>query len=267
MNYQKYEASKNQRLIIKELNKEPLTFTELIARTGLSRAVVNNHIKEMESKGIIEKKYENKKILNVLVPSKIDFLEWFFAQLSALGIPEDVIEKGKKILTLEFLFKVSNCTFNDQFECMLFKCDPEHQANELERKIYADPNETLSTGSGKIKDWGISLIEEPPNARPGASKDITNWLLTKCDPYTFTIAIIYLGCAKAYDEENFNIAYKDMKKDADRVIPWWANEVMINLPGKLTFSTIGLLLFFWELNCDEAARNEMMEYYKKIYKK
>jgi DNA-binding transcriptional ArsR family regulator len=56
----------NKKKIINELQKEKLTFTELIKRTGLSKAVVNQHLKELIKDKMVEKILVNGKILNVL---------------------------------------------------------------------------------------------------------------------------------------------------------------------------------------------------------
>lgn len=70
MPYQKQISNSNKNKIISLLNQPPygLTFTELIEKSGLSRAIVNQHLKKLENEGIIKKEYEKGKILNKLLP-------------------------------------------------------------------------------------------------------------------------------------------------------------------------------------------------------
>ena len=63
---QKQEYRDNEKKLRLILEKESLSFSELIKASGLSRAVVNNHLREMESKGIVKKEYKNGKLLNIL---------------------------------------------------------------------------------------------------------------------------------------------------------------------------------------------------------
>lgn len=66
--YQKQTWKSNRNRIISILNQRPLTFTELIRESRLSRAVVNQHLKKLEKERIIKKEYVEGKILNVLQP-------------------------------------------------------------------------------------------------------------------------------------------------------------------------------------------------------
>lgn len=56
----------NDKQIINALREENLTFTVLIQKSGLSRAVVNQHLKKLVEEGKVKKTFENGKILNVL---------------------------------------------------------------------------------------------------------------------------------------------------------------------------------------------------------
>jgi hypothetical protein len=64
--YQKREWKKNRNGIIRLLMKKPLSFAEVICESGLSRGVVNCHLNELVSDGIVEKKYVEGKLLNLL---------------------------------------------------------------------------------------------------------------------------------------------------------------------------------------------------------
>jgi len=69
-NYQKQTWKTNRNRIISIINQRHLTFTELIRESGLSRAVVNQHLKKLEKEGIIKKEYVKGKILNMLQPDE-----------------------------------------------------------------------------------------------------------------------------------------------------------------------------------------------------
>lgn len=56
----------NEKIIKQELSKQCLTFTELIEKTKLSRAVVNLHLKDLERTGKVTKQYKDGKLLNFL---------------------------------------------------------------------------------------------------------------------------------------------------------------------------------------------------------
>jgi DNA-binding transcriptional ArsR family regulator len=64
--YQKERWQENSNKIIRLLNDEPLTFKTIIEKSGLSRSVVNGHLKELEKEGIIKKEYRKGKVVNVL---------------------------------------------------------------------------------------------------------------------------------------------------------------------------------------------------------
>jgi len=56
----------NESKIIDALRNESLTFTDIIKKTGLSRAVVNQHLKKLVEESKVSKVLENGRILNVL---------------------------------------------------------------------------------------------------------------------------------------------------------------------------------------------------------
>jgi len=70
MAYQKQVWLENRNKITWLLAHQPLTFQEIIEKTGLSRGVANQHLKTLEKEGIITKIYKDGKILNVLAPAK-----------------------------------------------------------------------------------------------------------------------------------------------------------------------------------------------------
>jgi hypothetical protein len=65
-NVQEQAWETNEKTIKQELAKQNLTFTDLIEKTGLCRAVINQHLKELVKNEKVNKKYENGKVLNVL---------------------------------------------------------------------------------------------------------------------------------------------------------------------------------------------------------
>jgi len=63
---QKQTWKDNDKTIKQALAKQNLNFTELIKKTRLSRAVVNQHLKELVRTGKVVKRYENGKVVNIL---------------------------------------------------------------------------------------------------------------------------------------------------------------------------------------------------------
>lgn len=80
---QKNEFDNSAKKIKTALQTKPCTFTELIKATGLSRATVNNHLKNMEAKGETIKKFQNGKTLNCLTKTGRDAMipELFFSMV------------------------------------------------------------------------------------------------------------------------------------------------------------------------------------------
>jgi DNA-binding transcriptional ArsR family regulator len=68
--YQEKTRKENRNKIISIINQKPLTFTEIIRQSGLSRGVVNRHLKKLEEEEIIKKEYREGKILNLLLPNE-----------------------------------------------------------------------------------------------------------------------------------------------------------------------------------------------------
>ena len=101
MSYQSRIREENKLRIIRELEKGPATFTELINRTGLSRAVVNNRLKELEKELGLYREYRNKKLL-IMLPAKVrDSVSSTIRDLEALVLPPSRLdsELGRKLLT------------------------------------------------------------------------------------------------------------------------------------------------------------------------
>jgi DNA-binding transcriptional ArsR family regulator len=86
----------NRHLIIRKLLDHPLSFGEIVKKTGVSRASVNHHLKEMMSEGIIIKKMN----LYDLEPSKVNLVKWFLSQLPQ-NVPDRLIQEGKALLNEE----------------------------------------------------------------------------------------------------------------------------------------------------------------------
>lgn len=126
--YQKQVWLENRNKIIRLLNQQPLTFQEIIEKTGLSRAVVNQHLKQLEEEGIITKVYREKKILNVLNITKIDlpFIFRILAENYVMGFRQEnmsteilrtEIEK-KGITTIRYSNLYANLKLEERLHAM-----------------------------------------------------------------------------------------------------------------------------------------------------
>lgn len=97
VSYQKVIERENRDRIIALLSKSPLTFTELIKLSGLSRGTVNRHLKQMEEKGQIYREYKNKKLLIKLKTSKKEVREAIWKATVHNAIRDILIETLERI--------------------------------------------------------------------------------------------------------------------------------------------------------------------------
>jgi DNA-binding transcriptional ArsR family regulator len=79
--YQEQIRNFNQAKILLLIETEDLTFKEIIERSELSRAVVNQHLKNFVKNGYIKKEYRNGKIVNILQKEVVNPQKFFFEQL------------------------------------------------------------------------------------------------------------------------------------------------------------------------------------------
>lgn len=106
--YQRQVWRENERDLIRILNKESLTFTELIKKSGLSRSVINQHLKDLEARGMICKQYEKGKILNVLRTEKVPESNLFVSNVRpyVLGGMELLETKNSKTTPDKVVFEM-----------------------------------------------------------------------------------------------------------------------------------------------------------------
>lgn len=111
LSYQKLVWLENRNKIIQLLIQQPLTFKEIIEKSGLSRAVVNQHLKSLEKEGIITKIYKEGKILNAINFEKArkTLVPLLFASMAGdyvLGVKQDFlgIDVKEKEKEVEFKF-------------------------------------------------------------------------------------------------------------------------------------------------------------------
>jgi hypothetical protein len=100
MKYQVRIKEENKLRIIDELKMGPATFTELIDRTKLSRAVVYNRLKELGKEQEIYREYRNGKLLIMLRPKALDPVGSTIRDLQVMALPSKLdSELGQKLLT------------------------------------------------------------------------------------------------------------------------------------------------------------------------
>lgn len=90
----------NKLRIYEELRREPGTFEALINRTGLSRATVNQCLKELDQEGLIEREYKEKHLLIKLSRKALDPGLTAVLRLGALPTLRGVLNPkgGRKLL-------------------------------------------------------------------------------------------------------------------------------------------------------------------------
>jgi DNA-binding transcriptional ArsR family regulator len=255
--YQKQVKGANERKIIQILNKESLTFTELIDRSKLSRAVVNQHLKDLERENIVKKEYKDGKILNVLQAQKVRLSEFLLNQLSGLGVPGEVIDKGRSILTDEFVRSMSLIYRLISENMIKLGMAVQKRSTKGKRERIESPLDGLTFPliSDKIRSTFDLLVEETPSK----DEDRVIKVLTELSPYSFHIAL--LECIYEHtvyktnkkldsgdvDGVEKNIAWRlivaggNYMKNLDEISNWWLNDILPYLQiGTYLLATMAL---------------------------
>jgi len=229
--YQQKERKRNQAKIIRKLAENSMTFKELVEKTGLSRAVVNQHLKALEKKHKIKKEYKNKRILNVLQPSQIDLVEWFLDQYEYLGVPNELIQKGRDFLTTKAL--VSSTFLYGDLLMKLFDFLESFKTKSYEIikdfKTFTFP----LVSKRQMPDFNITLNDP-------VMLEIFKKLMNDMTPINFSLIMMAYQLEKEYSTETgknylFPKRTKELvemyEKELDRAFEWH-EEVMRYLPSQ-----------------------------------
>ena len=251
-------AEKNKKKLLSILTEEPLTFTELIEKSKLSRAVVHKNLKSFENRGIIEKQYKNGKLLNILIPENIDIIEWFISQLRDYDIPEEVLKKGTQLLTKEILVTSAGAISGIQGvlievnNALTSSTKEEIEALNDETKILSFP---AYSAKHKLEKFKPKFIYDG-DYDERLEKNFVAYL-SELNPFAFSIflTLYYLldrlsreGIMSlkksnptqfAKIEKIYPILYVtqkiELRKDLDKVVEWWNTEVANYLPSNTLF--------------------------------
>lgn len=242
MSLKKLEASQSQKAIIDALLEGPLTFKELLEKSGISRAVLNKHLKTLEKQGVIEKIYKDGKILNVLKPENFSLREWLLNQLAPYGIPQESIEKGRKLLTDKMVFLIVSTA-----PCIV------GVGGDLLKRY---PQYSLF-GLNEIEPCPVSEFEF---RRTFGLKDKTLiQLANQIDVFSLAITILYLGyLATSLEGANINMSVST-KEILDAVI-WWTKEISNFIPSSKLIA-ITVLAFIFETH------KEIMKFIQRLKSK
>jgi len=75
LKYQKRTAEENEAKILTLLVEEPATFTELLHKTGLSRATLTQHLKNLSNRRLIKREYDEERRAVIIKPNfAVDFI-------------------------------------------------------------------------------------------------------------------------------------------------------------------------------------------------
>jgi len=252
LSYQQKAWRRNRNRIIGILNQESLTFTKLIEKSRLSRAVVHEHLKALLEDGSVEKVYKDGKILNVLQPLKLDLVEWFLRQLEVYELPREVIEKGKVVLNNHILISTSiiYAYLLNNVKNILESSEPEREAviNEdpwLLEKFTLTPLKTKAP---------LLMMNIKSHVEIGSEKEeeIVQKLISELNPYLFNVILTAYQIEKwlfsKWSEEMmnreeffFSILSDEAKKTFDKVSMWWLQEVSEYLPSSRFFQLLTLI--------------------------
>ena len=236
--YQKIVWKQNQNKVIQLLNEQPLTFKQIIEKSGLSRSVINEHLKALEAKSVIKKEYKNGKILNVLQLSKIDLVEWFLSQLESIGVPKEIVEKGRTIINEELL--IMSVFINAQVMQNILSFSKRERAGIMGEGIRVLGEETFSPIARKAETPAFK-IKVPLK---GIKEEEIRMMLRELNVYSFAVALdVYgtekglFGNSKGFHSDVLGALSLEAKNRFDKVKEWW-NEVSEYLPSS------GLFRFF-----------------------
>jgi len=245
--YQKRTWKDNQNRIIQLLSEKSLTFKEVITESGLSRAVANEHLKSLEARGLIKKEYVSGKLLNVLQVSKLDLVEWFLDRLASVGVPKEVVEKGKTVLSKEVL----------AYSAVIYFLTSENM-----RKIIGQTTEgkllesvvPLFPSKMEIPDFKTTVTSDG-HPLPKQLQEYFRLLLSELNPYSFNVVMTVYSSERTLHEAVPRLLKKDpdkffiqtmetmsdnLKKGFDKTSEWWFEGVVNYLPssGFFIFLTV-----------------------------
>ena len=278
-------AKKNRNKLIDILNNEPLTFTELINKSKLSRAVVHRNLTVFEKEGLIKKEYKNGKLEIILNFSKLNLVEWFLDQLTKYDVPISLIEKGRTELKEKVILAIANMYLVRIISVIL-------SINNIERKKlkitkFKDISSSALTGFQKYsktempdmikrreiihsvgvntKDELVNLSETERQTKIRALEEGLKRMLKDITPYSFHIGLIIFTYekqmlnGKSLDNELLPLFITPVLDDETKknflvACEWW-REVSEYLPGLSIIDLLTLNYF-----------NRMLRYTKELLK-
>jgi len=246
--YQKLVWKENRNKIIQHLNEQPLTFKQLIEKSGLSRSVVNGHLKALETKGIIKKEYRKGKILNVLQLSKIDLVEWFLSQLEMIGVPRKIIEKGKAILNEELL--MMSMLIYSQIWDNLFKLSRRLEKELKTKHVLEETFIPVSSFKREVPQWKIKtpVSNEAEEVVRASLKDLSPYSLNMVlKVYQFEKWIRKVPKLRGFhlDVGEYTIVNlsEEVQKRFTKASEWWFEDVLEYLSSGGLFGALMTVYF------------------------
>jgi hypothetical protein len=231
--YQKIVWKQNQNKIIQLLNEQPLTFKQTIEKSSLSRSVVNEHLKALETKSVIKKEYKNGKLLNVLQLSKIDLVEWFLAQLESIGVPKEIVEKGRAIINEELL--IMSVFVNAQVMLNILNFSKRERTRVMGEgeDMYVLGEDTFSPVARKAETPAFKI----KTMLKGLKDEEIRTILRELSVSSFAVALdVYwnekglFGTSKGFHSDVLGELSQESKNRLPKVKEWW-NEVSEYLPS------------------------------------
>lgn len=251
-NYQKRAWQENRNRIIQLLNNEPLTFKQVIEKSGLSRAVVNDHLKTLEKEGAIKKTYGSGKLLNILQPSNIDLVEWFLTQLANLGLPKETLEKGKSILN-EPLLIISSLIYALIWNSAIDIIPRKILISESRLDSKIPPYKPFKIWAsfftkGKKGNFKVSTLIEPGEGwKQEEAQEFVKDMINELSPYSFNVVLLVYEIEKllATAERELFFSNVEMPSDVEEAFEktseWWFNEVTEYLPSSGFFNALAMI--------------------------
>jgi len=248
--YQKIVWKQNQNKVMQLLNEQPLTFKQIIEKSSLSRSVVNDHLKALETKSVIKKDYKNGKILNVLQLSKIDLVEWFLSQLENIGIPQEIVEKGRTIINGELL--ITSAYVNMQVILNIFDLLKRERVPIIDEDMRVVREETFPMFARKSETPALKikgLMFKGKELKGKEEEELVRIVLRELSVHSFTVALdVYwrekgmCETSKGFHSNVLGVLSPELENRFDKVREWW-KEVSEYLPSSGLFRFLVIVYF------------------------
>ena len=243
-----------------------LRWSQLVEQVNLSRRTLSLNLKELEKKKLVARVVDVRSrnypppVYYQLKPSKIDLVDWFLSQLESMGVPKEVVGKGRTVLNVDILSQavvIYAKILKDIWE-MFERSQKDLKVNEIAPPSVVALSARIS--KTKIPDFKIEVFSRR-GVESREDRELSNILINELNPYTFNTILIVLfyeegifegspdfvrELEKVSDKFAFPRLSDDLKAGFTKTREWWVKDVVNYLPaiGFFTDLTTFYLRYF-----------------------